>query len=95
MPEIYFKVAQNFYIRMIMRHIMPGDKVARAIGSAKRRDILINRESSLHAIAESLELSEVTASKQLKKLYDLGLLNARSRGRERMYSLKHPQKKDC
>jgi DNA-binding transcriptional ArsR family regulator len=71
---------------------MPEDKLARALGSKIRRDIIRylvkNTELSVHGIADILKLSEPSASKHLKKLYDLGLINLNDRGRERFYSLK-------
>lgn len=72
---------------------MPDEKLARALGSRIRRDILhylIKDESSVHELADRFDLSEVNASKHLKKLYDLGLLNTRTDGRERFYSIKIP-----
>ena len=51
---------------------------------------LIGPERSVHAIAELFGLTEVTASKHLKKLFDLGLLETRTAGRERFYSLGIP-----
>ena len=45
-------------------------------------------------VAEKMGLSEVNASKHLKKLYDLGLLNSRAEGRERYYSIKIMEIKD-
>jgi DNA-binding transcriptional ArsR family regulator len=73
---------------------MPDDKLARALGSRIRRDILhslLKNELSVHQIAEQFDLSEVNSSKHLKKLYDLGLLNTRTQGRERFYSIKIPE----
>ncbi len=35
---------------------------------------LTGGEVSMHRIADGLEISEVNASKHLKKLYDLGLI---------------------
>lgn len=72
-------------------YIMPDEKLARALGSRIRRDILhylLKNELSVHQIAEQFNLSEVNASKHLKKLYDLGLLNTKIKGRERFYSIK-------
>lgn len=73
---------------------MPDEKLARALGSKIRRDILhelISRESSVHQIAEQFDISEVNSSKHLKKLYDLGLLNTKTIGRERYYSIRIPE----
>lgn len=73
---------------------MPDEKLARALGSRIRRDILhilVKKELSVHQIAQKFDLSEVNASKHLKKLYDLGLLNTKTRGRERMYSIRIPE----
>lgn len=73
---------------------MPDEKLARALGSRIRRNILhllLKKELSVHQIAEYFSLSEVNASKHLKKLYDLGLLNTETKGRERFYSLKIPE----
>ncbi|MBD3249937.1 metalloregulator ArsR/SmtB family transcription factor [Candidatus Woesearchaeota archaeon] len=73
---------------------MPDDKLARALGSRIRRNILhllIKKEMSVHEIAEQFDLSEVNASKHLKKLYDLGLLDTKTEGRERYYSIRIPE----
>jgi len=70
---------------------MPDDKLARALGSKIRRDmlhILLHQELSVHELAEKLCLTEVTASKHLKKLYDLGILKTYTKGRERFYKNK-------
>lgn len=75
-------------------NLMPDEKLARALGSRIRRDILhslIKKESSVHEIAEQFNLSEVNASKHLKKLFDLGLLNTKKSGRERYYSIRIPE----
>ena len=76
---------------------MPDEKLARALGSRTRRDIihiLLKKEMPVHKIADSMGLSEVNASKHLKKLYDLGLLNSKINGRERYYSIKITEIKD-
>ena len=76
---------------------MPDEKLARALGSRVRRDIihiLLKKEMSVHKIADQMNLSEVNASKHLKKLYDLGLLNSKIDGRERYYSIKIIEIKD-
>lgn len=73
---------------------MPDEKLARALLSRKRREILhslIKKDYSVHQIAEQFGFSEVNASKHLKKLYDLGLLDTQKRGRERYYSLRIPE----
>lgn len=71
---------------------MPEDDLARALGSKVRRDIIrtliVKEKYSVHEIAGILKLSESSASKHLKKLYDLGLLNSNDQGRERFYSVK-------
>lgn len=73
---------------------MPDDSLARALLSRKRRNILhalLKKELSVHQVAEIFDFSEVNASKHLKKLYDLGLLNTKTKGRERYYSIKIPE----
>lgn len=73
---------------------MPDEKLARAFGSKIRRDmlhLLTKKKLSVHKIAEEFGLSEVNASKHLKKLYDLGLLQTKTEGRERFYWIKIPQ----
>jgi DNA-binding transcriptional ArsR family regulator len=73
---------------------MPDEKLARALGSRTRRNILhslIKKELAVHEIAERFDLSEVNASKHLKKLFDMGLLNTKTRGRERYYSIRIPE----
>jgi len=75
---------------------MPDDCLARALGSKVRRDmlrVLHSGPSSVHKLAELLRISEVNASKHLKKLYDLGLLTTATKGRERFYELKVPELK--
>jgi len=70
---------------------MPDEKLARALGSKIRRGMLYNlikTEMSVNEVAECMNLSEVNASKHLKKLYDLGMLNTRTEGRKRFYLLK-------
>lgn len=70
---------------------MPDDKLARALGSRVRRDMihaLLKKELSVHEIAERFEISEVNSSKHLKKLYDLGILDTRVEGRIRYYSIR-------
>lgn len=70
---------------------MPDEKLARALSSRIRRDIihiLLKKEMPVHNIADCMDLSEVNASKHLKKLYDLGLLNSKIIGRERYYSIR-------
>ncbi len=73
---------------------MPDEKLARALGSRVRRNIfhsLIKKELSVHQIADKFGVSEVNASKHLKKLYDLGLLDTKTEGRERYYSIRIPE----
>ncbi len=71
---------------------MPDEKLARAIRSRKRRDILQmlceDREMSVHEIADRLDTTESSASKHLKLLYDLGLVVFENRPPEKFYSLK-------
>ncbi|MBU1199532.1 MAG: metalloregulator ArsR/SmtB family transcription factor [Nanoarchaeota archaeon] len=76
---------------------MPDEKLARALGSKVRRDIfhmLLKKEMPVHEIADKVRVSEVNASKHLKKLYDLGFLNSKTEGRERYYSIKIMEIKD-
>lgn len=73
---------------------MADNQLGRALGSRIRRNILHtlgDKELSVHTIAKTHKLSEVNASKHLKKLYDLGLLKTKTVGRERFYSLKFPE----
>ena len=71
---------------------MPGDKLARALRAKTRRDILRilcrEKEISVHGIKEKLEITESSASRHLKLLYDLGLVIYRSKPPEKFYSLK-------
>ena len=76
---------------MFNNNIMPDDKLARALGSKVRRDIihiLLKKEMTVYEVADELNLSEVNASKHLKKLYDLGLLNTKKDAQKRYYSIK-------
>ena len=71
---------------------MPDERLARAIRSKIRRDILhilYNQEKvSVHEIAKKLNLSESSASKNLKLLYDLGFVNFENKPPEKFYFLK-------
>ena len=71
---------------------MPDEKLARAIRSKIRRDILHilydNKKVSVHEIAKKLNLSESSASKHLKLLYDLGFINFENKYPEKFYFLK-------
>ncbi len=65
---------------------MPDEKLARAIRSRIRREILhiLNKQkASVQDIATKLGITESSASKHLKLLYDLGFID---------YEEKHPQK---
>jgi len=72
--------------------IMPDEKLARAIRSRKRRNILQmlceNEEMSVHEIADELDMTESSASKHLKLLYDLGLVEYEKKPPEKFYFLK-------
>ncbi len=71
---------------------MPDEKLARAIRSRTRRDILhiLGRKerASVHEIADILKITESSASKNLKMLYDFGFVSFESRAPEKLYSLK-------
>ena len=71
---------------------MPDEKLARAIRSKIRRDILHilydKNKASVHEIAKKLDLSESSASKHLKLLYDLGFVKFENRPPEKFYFLK-------
>ena len=71
---------------------MPDEKLARAIRSRIRRDILHiiyqKGKISVHEIAKKLNISESSASKHLKLLYDLGFVNFENKPPEKFYSLK-------
>ena len=71
---------------------MPDEKLARAIRSKVRRDILhllaMKPKHPVHLIADELEITESSASKHLKLLHDLDILEFHDEGKERFYSLK-------
>ena len=72
--------------------MMPDEKLARAIRSRKRRNILQmlceDEKLSVHEIADRLDLTESSASKHLKLLYDLGLVEYEKKPPEKFYFLK-------
>ena len=85
------------YTTFFINQFMPDEKLARALGSKIRRDMLCNlikAEMSVNEIAEIMNLSEINASKHLKKLYDLGMIDTRTEGRKRYYSLKFKETKN-
>ncbi len=77
---------------------MPDEKLARAIRSRVRRDILHilakKPKQPVHLIADELDITESSASKHLKLLHDLGILVFNDEGKERFYSLKIDEIKD-
>ncbi len=77
---------------------MPDEKLARAIRSKIRRDILhilYHKEKvSVHEIAKHLNITESSASKHLKLLYDLGFINFKNKPPEKFYFLKIKEIKD-
>lgn len=71
---------------------MPDEKLARAIRAKIRRDMLqalCHKEKiSVHEIAKTLGITESSASKHLKMLYDLGFVSFENKYPEKFYSLK-------
>lgn len=71
---------------------MPDEKLARAIRSRVRRNILhiLHKKGtvSVHGIKNELGITESSASKHLKLLYDLGFVNYKSKPPEKFYFLK-------
>ena len=71
---------------------MPDDRVARAIRARIRRDILHLlcqiEKLSVHEIRDRLNVSESTASRHLKLLYDLGVVDFEIKAPEKFYFLK-------
>ena len=70
---------------------MPDEKLAKAIHSKVRRDILhlfySKDKISVHEIADTLKITESSASKNLKLLYYLGFLGYESIHPEKFYYL--------
>ena len=71
---------------------MSDEKLARAIRARSRRDILKilcrKQRASVHEIAKELDLSESLASRHLKMLYDLRLIDCEYKPPEKFYFLK-------
>jgi DNA-binding transcriptional ArsR family regulator len=71
---------------------MSDEKLARAIRARSRRNILkilcTKKRASVHEIAYELGLSESLASRHLKMLYDLGLIDNTYEPPEKFYFLK-------
>ncbi|MFH1391702.1 MAG: helix-turn-helix domain-containing protein [Candidatus Diapherotrites archaeon] len=71
---------------------MSDEKLARAIRARSRRNILKilckRKRVSVHEIAEELNLSESLASRHLKMLYDLRIIDSAYEPPEKFYSLK-------
>ena len=71
---------------------MPDEKLARAIHCRVRRNILSllskNPKLSVHHIAEKLKITESAASKNLKLLYYLGLIDSVDKPPEKFYYIK-------
>ena len=77
---------------------MPDEKLARAIRSKIRRailHILYHKERvSVHKIAKQLNITESSASKHLKLLYDLGFVDFENKPPEKFYFLKIKEIRD-
>jgi len=71
---------------------MSDEKLARAIRARSRRNILKilckRKRASVHEIAKKLNLSESLASRHLKMLYDLNIIDSTYEPPEKFYSLK-------
>ena len=71
---------------------MPDEKLTRAIIARIRRDILHllcqNERLSVHNIKDLLNITESTASRHLKQLYDLGVVEFERKPPEKYYFLK-------
>ena len=71
---------------------MPDEKLARAIRARIRREILHllcqNERLSVHKIKDLLNITESTASRHLKQLYDLGIVEFERKPPEKLYFLK-------
>ena len=71
---------------------MPDEKLAKAIQSEVRRDILHilyrKEKVSVHEISKTLSITESSASKNLKLLYYLGFVDFESKHPEKFYYLK-------
>ena len=71
---------------------MPDEKLAKANSTKVRRDILHilyrNEKVSVHEIAETLKITESSASKNLKLLYYLGFIDYEQIHPEKFYFLK-------
>ncbi len=77
---------------------MPDEKLARAIRARIRRDVLHllckNERLSVHNIKDLLNITESTASRHLKQLYDLGIVDYERKPPEKFYFLKIKEMKD-
>ena len=74
---------------------MPDEKLARALRARIRRKILKliieHGKMSVHQIAEELKVTEYTASRHLKLLYDLGILEYEMKPPEKFYYVRIPE----
>ncbi|MFA4820213.1 MAG: winged helix-turn-helix domain-containing protein [Candidatus Aenigmatarchaeota archaeon] len=71
---------------------IPDEKLARAIRSKMRRDMLHllvkKKQMPVHEIAARLKISESLASRHLKMLYDFGLVDFKFEAPEKFYFIK-------
>jgi DNA-binding transcriptional ArsR family regulator len=77
---------------------MPDERLARAIRSRIRREILHmlceQEKISVHGIADRLKITESSASKHLKLLFDLGLIDFEEKFPEKFYFLRIKELKE-
>jgi DNA-binding transcriptional ArsR family regulator len=67
--------------------------VFNAVAETRRRqilDVLADGEASVNDLAERLELAQPQVSKHLKVLAEVGLVDVRAVGRQRLYRLEAP-----
>ena len=71
---------------------MPDEKLARAIRARIRRDILRllcqKEKIAVHEISDVLNITESSASRHLKMLYDFGIVGYEEKPPEKFYYLK-------
>ncbi len=77
---------------------MPDEKLARALRARVRRRILREIISagrlSVHEVAERVGISEYSASRHLKLMYDLGILDFEQKHPEKYYFVRLRSLKD-
>jgi len=93
--DIFLLFPKALNVALLRNRTMPDEKLARALRARIRRRILKtiidSGELSVTEISEKLEIGKYSASKHLKLLYDLGLVDVKEDPPRKLYRVTIPE----